>query len=144
MIFILIHYSIYLRHIGCVITLNLWSTIFIWYFNTLRPRPNGRRNPDDISKCILLNENICIPIKISLKFVPKGHINNIPSLVQIMAWRRPGDKPLFEPMMVDLVMYICVTRPQWVNVKYILALLCMDLHVCLDYQSHFEAIFKYL
>ena len=39
-------------------------------------------------------------IKISLKFVPKGLIDNIPSLVQIMAWCRPGDKPLSEPMMV--------------------------------------------
>ena len=34
------------------------------------------------------------PIDISLRFVPKGKINNIPSLVQIMAWRLPGDKPL--------------------------------------------------
>ena len=32
-----------------------------------------------------------------------------------MAWRRPGDKPLFEPMLVNLVTHICVTRPQWVN-----------------------------
>ena len=38
-------------------------------------------------------------IKISLKFVPKGPINNIPALVQIMAGRRPGNKPLFEPVM---------------------------------------------
>ena len=36
---------------------------------------------------------------ISLKFVPKGLINNIPALVQIMAWRRPGANPLSEPMM---------------------------------------------
>ena len=36
-------------------------------------------------KCIFLNENIWISIKISLKFVPKGPINNIPALVQIMA-----------------------------------------------------------
>ena len=35
-----------------------------------------------------------------MKFVPKGPINNIPALIQIMAWRRPGDKPLFEPMMI--------------------------------------------
>ena len=42
-------------------------------------------------------------------------IYNIPALVQIMAWRRPGDKPLSEPMMVSLLMHICVTRPQWVN-----------------------------
>ena len=32
-----------------------------------------------------------------------------------MAWRRPGDKPLSEPMMVSLLTLICVTRPQWVN-----------------------------
>ena len=49
------------------------------------------------------------------KFVPKGPINNIPASVQIMAWRRPGDKPLSEPMMVGLTTHICVTRPQWVN-----------------------------
>ena len=40
---------------------------------------------------------------------------NIPALVQIMAWRWPGDKPLSEPMMVWLPMHICVTQPQWVN-----------------------------
>ena len=38
-------------------------------------------------------------MKISLKFVPRGPINNIPALVQIMAWHRAGDKPLSEPMM---------------------------------------------
>ena len=32
-----------------------------------------------------------------------------------MAWRRPGDKPLSEPMMVSLSTHICVARPQWVN-----------------------------
>ena len=52
-----------------------------------------------------------------LKFVPKVRINNVPALVQIMSWRRPGDKPLSEPMMVSLLTHICVTRPQWVKVK---------------------------
>ena len=33
-----------------------------------------------------------------------------------MSWRRPGDKPLSEPMMVSLLTQIWVTRPQWVNV----------------------------
>ena len=84
--------------------------------NTLRPRQNGRHFVDDIFKCILLNENVWIPNKISMKFVPKGPINNIPSLVQIMAWRRPGDKPLSEPMMVSSLTHICVTRPQWVKI----------------------------
>ena len=50
---------------------------------------------------------------------PKDRINNIPALVQIMAWRRPGDKPLSEPIMVSLTTHICVTRPQWVNVHTI-------------------------
>ena len=52
---------------------------------------------------------------VRLKFVRKGSINNIPALVLIMAWRRPGDKPLSGPMMVRLPTHICVARPQWVN-----------------------------
>ena len=84
-------------------------------FNTLRPRRNGRRAADDTFERIFVNENVRISIKISLKFVPKGPINNIPSLVEIMAWRRPGDEPLFQPMMVRLPTQICATRPQWVN-----------------------------
>ena len=52
---------------------------------------------------------IWISINITLKFVPKGQINNIPALVQIMAWRRPGDKPLSEAMMVRLLTHIYVS-----------------------------------
>ena len=83
--------------------------------NTLRPRQNGRRFADDTFKRIFLNENVGISIKISLKFVPKGPINNNPALVQIMAWRRSGDKPLSEPMMISLLTLISVTRLQWVK-----------------------------
>ena len=83
--------------------------------NTLRLRQNGRHFADDIFKCIFLNENDWILIKIALKFVPHGLINNIQALIQIMAWRRLGDKPLSGPMMVRLPAHICVTRPQWVN-----------------------------
>ena len=36
---------------------------------------------DDIFKCIFLNENYKISIKSSLKFVPKGPIDNKPALV---------------------------------------------------------------
>ena len=54
-------------------------------------------------------------LKFHWKFVPRGPINNILPLVQIMAWRRPGDKPLSEPMMVRLLRHLCVTRPQWVK-----------------------------
>ena len=70
-------------------------------FNSLRPRQNRRHFADDVFKCNFMNENVWIPIKISLKFVPEGPINNISALVQIMAWRRIGDKPLSEPMMTQ-------------------------------------------
>ena len=86
--------------------------------NTLKPRQNGRHFADDIFKCIFLNENARISLHISLKLVPKVRIINTPALVQIMVWRRPGDKPLSEPMMVSLQTHICVTRPQWVNGQY--------------------------
>ena len=87
----------------------------LYLIDTLRTRQNGCHFADNIFKCIFLNENVWIPIKISLRFVPKGPIDNIPALVQIMAWRRPGSKPLSEPMMVNVLMRICVTQPHWVN-----------------------------
>ena len=113
-----------------------------WFYISFEQ--NGGHFADSILKCIFfLNEKFCILIKVSLKFVPEdaieaarltlvfrrhiikislksvpeGPINIIPSLVQIMAWRRPGDKPLSEPMMVRLLMHICVTLPQWVIVS---------------------------
>ena len=107
----------------CIITLLL-------LLNTLRPRQNGRHFAEDIFKCILLNENVWITIKNSLKFLPKGPINNIPALVQIMAWRRPGDKPLSEPMLVSLPMHICVTLPQWVKILILIRPVCVCVCMC--------------
>ena len=128
-----------------IISFNVWVRYFVWNFkgylwnstqnilpihwkmwilftsenlralNTLRPRQNGRHFPDDIFKCIFLFENIWIWIKISLKFVPKVRISNIPALLRIMAWHRIGDKPLSELVMVNLLTHIYVTRPQWVK-----------------------------
>ena len=91
----------------------------IWFqssFNTLRPRQNGWHFADYIFKRIFFNENVWISIKISLKFVPKGPINKIPALFQIMAWCRPGNKPSSEANLVSLLMHQCVTRPQWVKI----------------------------
>ena len=48
--------------------------------SSLRPRPNRRHFADDIFKCIFENENEWISPRISLKFVLKVRINNIPSL----------------------------------------------------------------
>ena len=86
--------------------------------NTLRPRPNSRQFPDDIFKCMFLNENILISIKTPQKFIPRFLINNIPALVQIMDWRRSGDKPLL-PMRRDPVYgYAQMEKLMW---KYVAA-----------------------
>ena len=49
---------------------------------------------------VFLNENDRIPIRFSIKFVPRSPIDNKPELFQVMAWRRTGDKPLLEPMLI--------------------------------------------
>ena len=55
-----------------------------------------------------------------------------------MAWRWPGNKPLSEPMLVSLLTYICITRPQWVKVVFACSSsfeveqFCFP-HLCSDY-----------
>ena len=68
-----------------------------------------------VSNVFYFNENIWIAIKISGRFVPRGLIKNIPALVQIMVWLKPGDKPLSEAMIVRLLTHVCITRPQWIK-----------------------------
>ena len=87
---------------------------------TLRLTQHGRHFADDTFKRIFSTGNVRISIKISLKFVSQGPINNIPALVEIMAWCQTGDKPLPEPMFVNLLIHICIPRPQWVNSMYFL------------------------
>ena len=87
--------------------------IDIKHLNPLKPRQNGWHFPDNIFKSIFLNENIWISIIISLKFVPKNPINNMTALIEMMVWRRSGNKSLSEPMMVSLLTHICVTRHHW-------------------------------
>ena len=74
------------------------------YVNTMRPKQNGRHFSGGIFKCIFVNEIIWISNAIRLKFLPKGLIDNNTELVQIMASRRTGDKPLSEPMVGDAYM----------------------------------------
>ena len=106
--------------------------------NTLRPRQDGRHFPGDIFKCIFLTN-------ISLKFLPKGPINNIPALVQIMVWLWPGDEPLSESMLVSFLMHICLTRPQWVNPcihvvkRGLMSFLCIYLCVIQLQSAHIPA-----
>ena len=85
-----------------------------------------------------LGRKYVISIEISLEFVPIGPLNNFQALVQIMAWRRLGDKPLSEPMMVSLLTHICITRPQWVTANTNTA----PTHVILRIAYHNSKIFE--
>ena len=74
--------------------------------NTLKPRQNGHHFADDPFKRIFVNKPVKISIKVTLQCVPKGQINNIPALVQKMAWPLPNDKPWPKPMVVILLAHI--------------------------------------
>ena len=69
---------------------------------------------DDIFKCIFLNKNDRIQIQIALKFFPRGPVDSKSALVQVMAWRRKGDKPFPEPMMTQFTE--AYMRGRWVDI----------------------------
>ena len=93
-------------HAICVDVKKYQINVNYYMINTLRSRQIGHHFPDNIFKYIYLNGNLWISIKISLKFVPKCPINNIPAFVQIMVWCWPGDN-LSEPMRVGLLAHMC-------------------------------------
>ena len=75
----------------------------------------------DNFKCTFLNENDRIPIRISLKFVPRSPVDNKAALVQVMAWRWTGDKPLPEPMLTQFTGAYMRHWGRWVNMVYSVA-----------------------
>ena len=88
---------------------NLMRCMHLYSTTMLQLTHWGRDKMAAISQTTLSNDFFriiffLISIKISLRFVPWGLVNNIPALVLIMAWRRPGDKPLSEPMITDAYM----------------------------------------
>ena len=66
---------------------------------------NGHHFADNVFKCIFMNEKFCILNRLSLKFVPKGLIDNIPAFVQIMAWCRSGEYILLDQSPIDVCVY---------------------------------------
>ena len=87
------------RDMMCLMQVQWMPPLGIHFINLSPFGQNGRHFADDIFRCIFMNEKLCILMKIWLKFVPKGPIDNNPALVQIMAWCRKGDKPLSQPML---------------------------------------------
>ena len=88
------------------------------YVNPLKPGQNGHHLADDIFKCIFVNENVWIVIKISLNFVLHGPFNIIAALDQVMAWRRSGAKLVSETMMISSPTHLCTTLTQLVNNRF--------------------------
>ena len=79
----------------------------------------------------------------NLKFVPRGPINNVPALVQLMAWYRPGGKPLSEPMMIILLTHICVCRRAAMLWHSFLQFQCISTKLFLSFQpSDYEKMEK--
>ena len=72
------------KSVACGAFLNLWQTLISSKYETSTHW--GRYKMATISQ----TENVWSSIKFSLRFVPSGPVNNIPALVKIMAWRRPG------------------------------------------------------
>ena len=83
----------------------------IYIINSSHPGHDSRHFSDDIFRCILGNEKFCILIEISIKFAPKGPIDNNPALIFTMARRRIGNKPISEPMLTRFTdAYIAALR----------------------------------
>ena len=119
------------------------------FYRTLNSFPPRSKWPPFWEKTFsndLLEWNDRNAIQICLKLVPSGPVNNIEALIRIMAWRRPGDKPLSKPMMVSLPTHICVTWPQWVN-RFVQVALCryrIGFHSFSNLMLHRYAIPKWL
>ena len=92
--------------------LNVLNTVLQirWHYQHIESKTKWPPFCRQLFQMHFLNKNAWISINISLKFVPEGQINNIPALVQIMAWHQPGSNPLSEPTMLSLLMHI-YTRP---------------------------------
>ena len=129
LLWILIFYSCYgygiRKNLSKHLAFSLWitrhedywlSTDFQWCLVAYATLTHwGRDEMNNISQTTFSNVFSSMKMfEFRLKFHWKSPINNIPALVQIMAWCRSGDEPFSEPMMVSLQTHICITRPQWV------------------------------
>ena len=90
----------------CMLILTIYATICVPLEFTLEMGTHFESIHNRVLRIVLTHwgrDKMAAIFQISLKFVPTGPINNIPALARIMAWRRPGDKPLSESIMVNLL-----------------------------------------
>ena len=86
---------------------------FLWFIylyesgllDSSSPEWNGHHFADYSFKYIFIKEIFRSSILISLEFVPKGQIDNNSTIfsIQVLAWRRAGEKPLSEAMQSHIV-----------------------------------------
>ena len=95
----------------CLHDTNAWNSLIRFP----SPGQNSRDFTGIIFRCILMKEQFCFLINMSLKYVHRRPIDNYTVLAYFMAWCRSAAKPLYESMMVRSLTHICVTRPQWVK-----------------------------
>ena len=95
------------------------------WFNSSPPGQTGHHFSDYNFNRIFLNENDTIPIQISLKYVPRSPTDNKPALVQVMAWRRTGDKPLLGPTMTHFI-DTYGTMGRWVKGRHLFKVVRYD------------------
>ena len=103
--------------VGVCFTAFLYQSVVLLSINTLRPRKVAISFQRTFSNAFSWKKIYKFGLKFHWSFFLRVQLTMFHHwyLVQIMAWRRPGDKPLSEPMMVRLPTHICVTRPQWVK-----------------------------
>ena len=87
------------------------SNALLTPINSSLPGQYGHRFADDLFRGNFVNERLCNLILISLKFVPMRTIDNKAALVQVMAWRWIGYKPLPEPMLTQFTDVLINRRP---------------------------------
>ena len=92
-----------------------WHVFMLFTLNSSPPGQDGRGFADDVFRCTFVNEKICILIEISLKFVPRGLIDNKAVLVQAMAWRQRATSHYLNRCWSSSLTHIYGTGGRWVN-----------------------------
>ena len=86
---------------GCLCSVSDGDTYMVGHVTHLPLDKMAANLADNIFRCIFMNEKFCFSIWISLKFVPRGQIDNWSALIQVMACRWTGNKPLPEPRLTQ-------------------------------------------
>ena len=104
---------------SCVTHIRYHDMQYLTYpsFNTLRPKQNARHFPH---VQMYFPEWKCINFDLDFTEVCAYGSNQQYSSIGLTAWCRPGDKPLYEPMMISILTHMCVTWTHWVNIKALL------------------------